>query len=280
MTGETLFSNTRIRALHRRALELRDERSGFLAAHAGAEIASRLMVTNRRFERVLLLDAFPADLQAALADSLGEADIECRDLLLQEDDLQLAPASRGLIVAGLALHRRNDLPGTLTQIRRALVPDGLFMGVLPGENSLKELRESLLDAEAQLTDSAAARIDPFVEIRQAGSLLQRAGFALPVTDVETLDLRYGDITGLIRDLRANAASYASGQDSRPLQRWVFEAARTHYLANFSDEEGQLRATLNLIYLTGWAPHEGQQQPLRPGSAKNRLADFLAPGEKS
>lgn len=274
MSDKLLFSETRIRDLHRRALRMRTVDAAFLSVQAGREIAARLAVTNRDFRNVLVLDAFPEPLAEQISGAIENANIVSLDIALLGDDLELQHTSHELIVAGPALHRRNDLPGTLIQIRRALVPDGLFMGTLPGEGTLEELRQSLIAAEALVTGGAASRIDPFIEIRQAGSLLQRAGFALPVADSETLDLRYGDIMNLVRDLRANGASSALAEAVYPLRRLVFESAVGHYRKNHSDDHDRLKVSVSLVYLSGWAPHESQQKPLSPGSASHRLADFV------
>lgn len=275
-TGKELFDEKRIVMRYLRARKMHGADSQFLARHAGTEIASRVEVTNRKFTRPLILDAFPDVLAETVKSITSTHEPAMVDLPLSADDMRLGREQFDLVIAGLALHRRNDLPGTLTQIRQALKPDGLFIGAIPGEGTLEELRMSLLAAESAFTAGAAMRIEPFTDVRQAGSLLQRAGFTLPVTDTETLDLRYGEIDRLIDDLRANGATSVLTGHIQPITRQADEAARANYRSGFADGEGRLIASVKLIYLTGWAPHESQQKPLRPGTAQYRLEDFLNP----
>jgi SAM-dependent methyltransferase len=182
---------------------------------------------------------------------------------------------RDLAASLLALHAVNDLPGALIQIKRALRPDGLFIACLLAGQSLTELRQSLLAAEVELTGGASPRVAPFADLRDLGGLLQRAGFALPVIDSESVTVRYGDMFGLLRDLRAMGWANALSERSRkPLRRSVLLRAAELYAERFADPDGRLRATFEIVWLSGWAPHESQQKPLRPGSAKARLADAL------
>ena len=193
--------------------------------------------------------------------------------------LPLATESADLVVSLLALHHVNDLPGAMIQIRRALRPDGLFVAALAGGDTLTELRQSLTIAESEITGGVSPRVAPFADARALGGLLQRAGFALPVVDVDTLIVRYGDLLALMRDLRAFGAANALVERSRkPLRRAVLARAAEIYAEHFADADGRLRATFETIWLTGWAPHESQPKPLRPGSATARLADALKPRE--
>ena len=180
-----------------------------------------------------------------------------------------------LAVSLLAFQEINDLPGLLLQFRRALKPDGLFLGAMAGGETLKELRESLLVAETELYGGAAPRIAPFTDVRDAGALLQRAGFALPVADVETLTVRYSDMFALMADLRAmGATNVLLDRSRRPAGRRLFARAAELYAERFSDADGRIRATFSIIWLSGWAPHGSQQKPLKPGSAQVSLTKIL------
>lgn len=187
----------------------------------------------------------------------------------------LAPAGVDLIVSLLALHQVNDLPGALVQARQALRPDGLFLACLPGGRTLAELRHSLAAAEAEISGGASPRVIPFADLRDLGGLMQRAGFALPVVDSDPVTVRYSDIFGLMRDLRAMGAANALIARSRTfLRRDVLFRAAAIYAERFADADGRIRATFELMWLSGWAPHESQRPPLKPGSARMRLADAL------
>jgi len=184
-----------------------------------------------------------------------------------------------LAVSALALQHVNDLPGALLQVRRALKPDGLFLAGLLGGATLTELRQTFLQAESETEGGASPRVAPFAELRDLGGLLQRAGFALPVVDADTITVRYGDPFALMRDLRAMGLTNALHDRRRvPLRRATLMRAAAIYAERFSDPDGRLRATFEILWLSGWAPHESQQKPLRPGSAKTRLADALGAAE--
>jgi hypothetical protein len=160
-----------------------------------------------------------------------------------------------------------------------LKPDGLFLGVLLGGASLQELREAFAQAEIATLGGITPRVAPFADVRDLGSLLQRAGFALPVADVERLVVRYRDFTGLVKDLRAHGlTNVMSARSRQPLRRDTLTALLAHYAGHHADPDGKLRARFETVYLTGWSPHESQQQPLKPGSAKTRLADALGTAE--
>jgi len=175
----------------------------------------------------------------------------------------------------------NDLPGALIQIRRALKPDGLFVGCLLGGATLTELRTAFMQAESEIEGGASPRVAPFADVRDLGSLMQRAGFALPVTDSESVTVRYDDPFALMRDLRGMGLTNALVARRRaPLKRAVLMRAAQVYAERFADPDGRLRATFEYIWLSGWSPHESQQKPLRPGSAKMRLADALGTTEHS
>lgn len=189
--------------------------------------------------------------------------------------MPFAENSFDLIASTLSLHWVNDLPGALVQIRRALKPDGLFLAAMLGGDTLIELRRAFLDAEAETTGGTSPRTSPVADVADAGSLLQRAGFALPVVDTDTLTVTYEDMFALMRDLRGMGEANAVAARSRTfLRRDTLFAAAARYHELYADEDGRIPATFQIIWMTGWAPHETQQQPLRPGSGAARLADAL------
>ncbi|WP_332689705.1 methyltransferase domain-containing protein [Bosea sp. (in: a-proteobacteria)] len=271
------------RALYRQRLKgaLAAGYPDFLLARCADDLEERLSAVLRRF-------GLAADLGSALplaapvlrgrADGLvrmAESPDAGAELVGDLEALPFAAGSLDLAASLLALHAVNDLPGALLQIRRSLRPDGLFIGCLLAGQSLTELRQALLAAEVETSGGASPRVAPFADLRDLGSLLQRAGFALPVVDSEVVTVRYGDLFGLLRDLRAMGWANALLERSRkPLRRAVLLRAAEIYAERFSDPDGRLRATFEVVWLSGWAPHESQQKPLRPGSAKARLADAL------
>jgi SAM-dependent methyltransferase len=198
-----------------------------------------------------------------------------------EEALPFGPDSFDLIVSLLALHAVNDLPGAIVQIRRTLRPDGLFLGCLLGGNTLSELRTSFAEAESELEGGASPRVSPFADLRDLGGLLQRAGLALPVADIDTAIVRYATPFRLLQDLRAMGLTNTLRLRRRtPLRRGTLARMAEIYADRFADPDGRVRATFDLVWLSGWAPHASQQTPLRPGSAKARLADALGVTEQS
>lgn len=196
-----------------------------------------------------------------------------------EEALPFADASLDLAVSALALHLVNDLPGALIQIRRALKPDGLFVGALLAGDTLNELRIAFAGAESEIEGGMSPRVAPFADLRDLGGLLQRAGFALPVADSDRLVVRYDTPLALLRDLRGMGATNALVERRRaPLKRATLLRMAQIYRQHFADPDGRVRATFEIAWLTGWAPHESQQKPLRPGSAVRRLADALGTQE--
>jgi SAM-dependent methyltransferase len=262
--------------------------SDFLLRRAAGELGERLSLVKRDF--VLAVDLVSPGPDGALAltpnprvgfvvrlalvsESLGAGPFaRC---VGDAERLPLAPQSCDLIVSLLALQTVNDLPGALIQIRQALKPDGLFLACVAGGDTLTELRQSLTAGEAEIVGGAAPRVSPFADIRALGALLQRAAFALPVVDLDRVVARYSDMIALMRDLRAmGAANALLARSRRPLRRNVLARAGQIYAERFADSDGRLRATFDLVWLSGWAPHESQQKPLKPGSAKMRLEDAL------
>ncbi|MGO9358274.1 MAG: methyltransferase domain-containing protein, partial [Xanthobacteraceae bacterium] len=193
------------------------------------------------------------------------------------EELGLAPQSLDLAVSALALQFVNDLPGVLAQIRRALKPDGLFLAALVGGETLTELRQTFAAAEAEIEGGLSPRVAPFADLRDLGALLQRAGFALPVTDVDRIVVRYDHALALMQDLRRMGATNVLVQRRRtPLRRATLMRAAQIYAERFADPDRRIRATFDVIWLSGWAPHASQQQPQRPGSAKASLAEVFKP----
>lgn len=288
------------RALHRARLDRAAPdyaAADFLKARAAQDVVMRLETILRRFPVAVDLGARNGLFFKALAesdarkniDTLIEADLSgrmlgCRDtprLVADEERLPFGDATLDLVVSTLSLHWTNDLVGALIQIRRALRPDGLFLGAIFGGATLTELRQCLLAAEAELTDGASMRVSPFADAIDAAGLLQRAGFALPVADVDRVKVRYSHPLTLLRDLRRMGETSALLDRSRkPLPRKVLFRAMELYVERFAEADGKVPATFEIVSVTGWAPHESQQKPLRPGSAKMRLADALGVKEQS
>lgn len=251
----------------------------FLLERATQDLEERLAAVLRQFGVAadlgtpLPLAAPVLRAKAGVLLRLAETGSGSADLVGDLERLPLAPGSLDLAASLLALQGVNDLPGALIQIRRALRPDGLFIGCLLGGRTLQELRQVLLEAEAETSGGVSPRVAPFADLRDLGSLLQRAGFALPVVDSEVVTVRYRDIFGLLRDLRGMGWGNAlSARRRTGLRRDTLMRAASLYAERFSDPDGRLRATFEIVWLSGWAPHESQQKPLKPGSAKARLAD--------
>ncbi|MEM9012871.1 MAG: methyltransferase domain-containing protein [Pseudomonadota bacterium] len=261
-----------------RALQLRradGEAVPALHRLAAEECAERLLEINRRFTAPAVVGVEPAPWDAALARAGAAPSIFAPD----GETLALTPGAHDLIVHGLALHWANDPVGILIQMRRALRPDGLLLAPLFGGATLSELRAALATAEAEVTGGLAPRVAPMAEIRTLGSLLQRAGFALPVADTVRVVRRYPTPLHLMQDLRRmGEANALADRARRPLRRAVLGRAVELYAAAHSEPDGQVRATFEIVFLTGWAPAPDQPQPLTPGSAKMRLADALDPPE--
>ncbi|KFB08973.1 methyltransferase domain-containing protein [Nitratireductor basaltis] len=267
-----------------RALKQGDPSARFLMKRVAEDMGERLDTVERRFPVAGSIFSMTDDAAAALQAS-GKVDEVLRveasskageGVRVAEDEvLPLETESLDLAVSLLALHEVNDLPGLLFQIRHALRPDGLFLGAFVGAGTLQELRSALLQAETEISGGAAPRVYPFTDVRDAGALLQRAGFTLPVADVENLVVRYDDMFALVRDLRAMGATSVLTERSRlPATRALFMRAAEIYAQKFADEDGRIRASFNIIWLSGWAPHESQQKPLKPGSAKVSLKSVL------
>jgi SAM-dependent methyltransferase len=279
----------------RRIVRLRRDRAAhrlaendFLLREVGERLADRLDDVRRRFPLALDLGCHTGEL-GRLLDGRGgvETLVHCDlspamaarapqpRLAADEEALPFGDATFDLVTSLLSLHWVNDLPGALTQIRRTLKPDGLFLAAMLGGDTLKELRHALAEAEISVEGGLSPRVSPFAGVRDAGGLLQRAGFALPVVDSETLTVVYPDQFALIADLRGMGEANATLERRRGLTRraTLFEAAE-RYHNTFADADGRVTATFQVIYLTGWSPHDSQPKPLRRGSAKASLAEAL------
>lgn len=240
----------------------------FLREIAAAEIAERLTEVNRSFQAPVII----GPKGALWAGALG---LPGARLVPDAETLDLEAGEADLVVHALALHWANDPVGQIAQARRALRPDGLFLGALFGGDTLWELRQVLAQAETEVTGGLSPRVAPMGEIRDLGALLQRAGLALPVADAARLPVSYATMFDLIRDLRAMGETNVMTDRTRtPTPRALVARAAELYAERFGDGDGRVSATFEIVYLTGWAPAESQQKPLRPGSAVARLADAL------
>ncbi|MEM8919958.1 MAG: methyltransferase domain-containing protein [Pseudomonadota bacterium] len=269
----------------------------FLKERAAEDIIDRVRDVTRSFGRALDLGAHDGRLARGLQanpslstriDEIYISDLSPAYLSAQpkavaadEELLPFKDKSFDLIVSALSLHWVNDLPGALIQIRRALAPDGLFAGALFGGATLAELRQCLLAAEDEIRGGAAQRVSPFADTFDMASLLQRAGFAMPVSDTDTVVVRYKTPLNLLYDLRGMGETSAPAlRNTPPLTRSILMRAMALYQERFSDPDGRVRASFEIISASGWAPASSQPKPKRPGSASARLADALGVSEVS
>lgn len=312
MTMKPLFDH----ALLFKRQAKRSDGIDFLSAYIGKELSERLSIIDRTFENAFQLNGSERDLaveitkrkqaqkltyidQIAAAkshiDAFGHAGSSQaassqagsnqadyghaeHSSMCQFDRLPDNVLQADLILSPLTLHLTNDTPGMMAQIFSSLKADGLLFAASLGAGTLSELRDSLIAAESEIYGSASARIIPFADIKDYGGLLQRAGFALPVIDSETLTVRYDHMFDLMKDLRAmGMANPLIERSKRPVHRRFFQRAAERYQDKFSDPDGRIRASFNVIYLSGWKPHESQQKPLKPGSATNHLSEVLGSG---
>jgi SAM-dependent methyltransferase len=290
---------SRIELFDRTALRRRRDRAAagfadfdFLVRRAAEDVAGRIAAANRNFDVAADIGCHHGALAAAAAAQgmnegkvgfLASADLSLPMLrhapapriVADEEALPFAHASLNLVTSILSLHAVNDLPGALVQIRRALKPDGLFMAAMFGGDTLTELRQSLAEAEIETEGGLSPRVAPFADLRDIGALLQRAGFALPVADTDRVTVRYRDPFRLMADLRGMGETNVMTERRRtPMKRKTLMRAVEVYREKFGLPDGRVPATFDIVIATGWAPHESQQKPLRPGSAETRLADAL------
>lgn len=290
-SSPAIFDRPLLRRRRERAAALGP--SAFLLDRVAEDLADRLAAVLRRFDLALDLGTPGHAAREALARVGSVATIigagaplpakhtaEAR-VIADEEALPFADASLDLVVSALSLQFVNDLPGALVQVRRALKPDGLFVGALCGGDTLTELRQAFAAAESDIESGISPRVAPFADLRDLGALLQRAGFALPVTDTDRVIVRYDSAFALMHDLRCMGATNALLARRRtPLRRATLLRMAEIYGERFADADGRIRATFDIVWLSGWAPHPSQQKPLRPGSARTRLADALGTREIS
>jgi SAM-dependent methyltransferase len=267
-----LFDRALLRARQHRARTLGP--ATFLLDRVAGELEERLGAVLRQFKNAADIGTSGDQVRDALAGRLSQfvrIDLPERE----SEPLALQPQSLDLAVSALALQFVNDLPGVLAQIRRALKPDGLLLAAMVGGETLTELRQSFAAAEAECEGGLSPRVAPSADLRDAGALLQRAGFALPVTDVDRVVVRYDNAFALMADLRRMGATNILVERRRtPTRRATMLRMAQIYGSRFANADGRIRATFDVIWLSGWAPHESQQQPLRPGSAKASLAEAV------
>jgi SAM-dependent methyltransferase len=284
-SSPALFDRALIRRRRRRAAATGG--APFLVDRVVADLADRLAAVLRRFETALDLGGPTEAVRQTLLHSHSVGTVVAADTLpraapfvvADEESLPFGNGVFDLIVSALALHAANDLPGVLIQIRRALRPDGLFLGALFGGETLTELRAAFAAAESETEGGVSPRVAPFADVRELGALLQRAGFALPVTGVDRVTVRYDSVFGLMQDLRRMGATNALIARRRtPLRRATLMRMAEIYAERFADDDGRIRATFEIIWLSGWTPHPSQQKPLKPGSATTRLANALGTHE--
>ncbi|VAV86890.1 SAM-dependent methyltransferase, BioC-like [hydrothermal vent metagenome] len=273
-----LVAKRRVQAL------ARENYPDFLDELIGQELVSRLDLIERQFENCVILGQ-PANrflqeirrspkLHNIIAQRSGPGGRS--ELVYDSEWLPFKDNSLDCIIAPPGLELVNDLPGTLIQINRALKPDGLFLGAMYGGLTLVELRHAWLLADEETSGGASPRVAPFIDVRQAGNLLQRAGLALPVADADVLTIRYDNVKALMTEIKnmgfANGLVQRSGKF---ISRGLLELVDFHYRKEFSDPDGRIRATLEINYLTAWCPHDSQQKPLKPGSARQHFSDVLS-----
>ena len=267
-----LFDRALLRARQSRAWALGP--ATFLLDRVAGDMAERLHAVLRDFKTAADIGTVGDQVRDALAGRVGHlARIDLPDI--ESEPIPLAPESLDLVVSALAFQFVNDLPGVLAQIRRALKPDGLLLAAMIGGDTLTELRQCFAAAEAELESGVSPRVAPFADLRDVGALLQRAGFALPVTDVDRIVVRYDSAFALMQDLRRMGATNILVERRRtPTRRATMLRMAQIYAERFADPDGRIRATFDVIWLSGWAPHDSQQKPLQPGSAKASLAEAV------
>jgi NADH dehydrogenase [ubiquinone] 1 alpha subcomplex assembly factor 5 len=265
----------------------------FLLKRVGDDLAERLAIVRRGFPLAANIGAHHGVVSRAIRGVAGVENVINLDasvellreapglrVVADEETLPFADDSLDLVVSGLSLQLVNDLPGALLQIRRALRPDGLLLASILGGATLRELRESWIAAEAEISGGASPRIAPFADVRDMGTLLQRAGFALPVVDSETLTVTYANPLALMREIKAMGASnMLCARRRTPVTRRLLLRAAEIYAERFAADDGRVPATFEILTLTAWSPDESQPKPLRPGSAQTRLADALGVNER-
>ncbi|MEO9457619.1 MAG: methyltransferase domain-containing protein [Lentilitoribacter sp.] len=281
MTVKPIIDLQLLRRRQKRAQTANVQGADFLLKYIAEEMDERLSLIEREFENPIQLFGYNKAAPNQIVNR-GQArefsfynSVDQTAETLDAEALKFTDASYDLILSPASLHLTNDTPGLFAQSHKALKEDGLFMASVLGAGTLQELREALLTAESELYGGASARVIPFADIRDYGGLLQRAGFALPVIDSDTLTVRYDNATVLMKDLRAmGMTNPLTDRSKKPVSKAFFNRVNEIYAERFSDPDGRIRASFTIIYLAGWKPHQSQQKPLKPGSAKTRLSDAL------
>lgn len=283
-----IHDRSEVRRIRERAHRLAKPGCDFLLDIALRELSDRLSVVQRNFDFALDLSGHGIQSiemlnRAENVERIISMHPSCPDLDRKsklyftgdEEAIAIPLQSMDLVFSALNLQWVNDLPGTLVQIRQILRPDGLFLAALPGGQTLTELRQCFAQAESEILGGIFPHISPMLDIKDAGALLQRAGFALPVVDQDLLTVRYDTMFALVADLRAmGATNTLVGKSTQPIRRDVAKLAAEIYQSRFSDDDGRIRASFQILWLCGWAPHESQQKPLRPGSAEISLSQIF------
>lgn len=284
MTESSKIFDRALVVRRRTAALISDNYPDFLDELIAAELVSRLDLIERKFKNCLVLGqpsgAFLSEISCAakIQTIIAQRSVGARpaDLVYDSEWLPFKDNSLDCIIAPPGLETVNDLPGTLIQINRALKPDGLFLGAMYGGRTLMELRHAWLLADEEIFGGMSPRVSPFIDVRQAGNLLQRAGLALPVADADVLTIRYDNSLALMNEVKnmglTNSLLRRAGKFS---SRRLLACVENHYRENFSDPDGRVRATVEINYLTAWCPHENQQKPLKPGSATKHFSDALS-----
>lgn len=264
----------------------------FLMAEVAERLVDRLADVRRAFPLAIDLGCHTGQVGRVLAGRGGIETLIQVDLgenmtrraggpsvVADEEAIPFAAGSLDAVLSSLSLHWVNDLPGALVQIRRALKPDGMFLAAMLGTGTLAELQQALSEAEIAEEGGLSPRVSPFADVRDLGDLLGRAGFTLPVADTETITVSYADPLRLMADLRGMGESNVVVDRRRtPLRRATLMAAAQRYRDLFGGPDGRMPATFQVVFLTGWAPHADQPQPLRPGSAIKRMSEALDASE--
>lgn len=272
-TPSQLFNRTLLQKRQQRTVP-HCEDADFFIKHVSSLLQDRLEDITRHFTQATLIGGYHGCVQEALQGTKNIRALDVIELGVGET-LPLSPASQDAIFSAWGLHWINDLPGMLSQIRRALKPDGCFVALMPGPKTLQELRESFAAAAASSGGDLHNHIAPFVEVRDAGNLLQRAGFALPVVDSETLEISYPHPMKLLHELRAmGETNMLLSQSKQTLPRAYFAQMMAAYQQRFSHDEGRITATVEIISMTAWAPDASQPKPAKRGSGEVSLKDFL------